>query len=162
MIVRYTIPIKDYYGTEVFFKHIYLQCLELSPDLETLKQVVSKKANELDKFIEEFPESQISSNEWKECLETLDLVKENRIPRVYPTGQVGGNIFVDHPKFGKQSINVDIINVINLNDKYPLIGKVKIDGLVNEVSYKWLNDETIEFIHGDKVFVTHYKSLVVD
>ena len=98
MIYRFDIPISNYEGDAVFFKHIYIESNH-SPDKDDLVKLLTKLN---DNYLQ-FPEY---LGEEKEALDIVQSCKD--IP--YLGGRlIGTNTFVDHPKFGRQPLSVQII-----------------------------------------------------
>ena len=105
-IIRITVPISDYYGDEVFMKQLYFECKKNSP---TKEQVVKA----LENIIEQYRQLPDYYGEEDEVLEIIKSVEEWEYVR--PHGLVGTNTFVEHPKFGRQSLSWDIIYPIIIN-----------------------------------------------
>ena len=110
MIYRFTIPIDNYYEAGVFDKHIYFEA-ETCPTYEEVKRALRFKHEEELKLSKEHPEYGPFIFEFKQCLETLELTDSNNFP--YATRRVVmTNCFVTHPRWGRQSIVVSVIEPI--------------------------------------------------
>ncbi len=49
---------------------------------------------------------------------------------------------------------------LSLPSEYPLTGKLIHKEKEIEVTYKFISEDTIEFVFNREIFITHYKSLV--
>lgn len=104
MIVRFCIPIPDYYRENVFYKQIYFKSKKC-PTLEQVKNFC-KKESELEDL------ELIPCTEFADCLDSL-----SRIDGDWP--MVGGqliqaNCFVNQPMFGKVPLTATIITPVEL------------------------------------------------
>ena len=52
------------------------------------------------------------------------------------------------------------MNKIKMHDTYPLQGKVACMGGVLNINYRYIDNNTIEYIYKDSTYTMHYKSLL--
>lgn len=107
-ITRITIPISDYYGEEVFMKQIYFECEYPSPTKEQVLKSLEYNKQENGKYPEQ------NTEEESESLEIVKLVEDKDWRFVNPSGVVGTNTFINHPKFGKQPFSWEVIKPIKI------------------------------------------------
>ena len=106
-ITRITIPIGDYYGENVFYKQYYFQCKNNSPTKKQVINVIEKLDNEYKQYLDYIGEDY-------EALGIIKLIPDEDWQFVSPYNLVCTNTFVEHPKFGRQPLNWDIINLIDV------------------------------------------------
>jgi hypothetical protein len=106
-IVRLEVPITNYYCDGVFWKKFYFECEKHSPSKEEVINVITKIHEEN----LQYPEY---CGDEKEVIDILSMIPEDEWMYV-GNRYVGRNTFVEHPKFGKQTVNWDIIDVIKVN-----------------------------------------------
>jgi hypothetical protein len=108
-IYRFTFPIDDYYGEEVFEKHVYF----VDDGCPTNGQVHSR-LRELEKDEARMAESPGMGGpicfEWRQCLEAASLAEEGLpyLPSLTPN-LVHASVYINHPRWGRQSISVQKI-----------------------------------------------------
>lgn len=112
MIVCYQMPISNYEGTDVFEKHLYVKCENISPSHNELLNILQKLADEEESYLIKHPEHGPSMNEWLQCLETINLLKQPVDVLSETGGLIGTSVTIIHPKFGKQSFSISRINLV--------------------------------------------------
>ena len=107
MIFRFSIPIDDYCGQEVFYKQVYFEG-ERCPSLkEVMDRLLVEKTKE-DELCVEHPEYGPFCDEYGQCIETLALTNDSDFP--FLCGNLlQTNCFVTHPKWGRVSITGSVI-----------------------------------------------------
>ena len=103
--VKITVPITDYYPDQIFKQDLFF---DHSPTKEEVIQHLKGISNR---------DSQFPS--YYECLadilESINLIQFGDWKTVscpsFDGAIIGTNCFIDHPKFGRQSISWDVINV---------------------------------------------------
>lgn len=110
-LYRYTIPITDYYGEEVFFQNLYFE-KNSCPTFTEVEKYLELRVDRL----------QAKQNtEWYDGVslgahkELLDIVRkaQNDWPSLHDN-LIMTNTHVQHPKFGKQPLSVKLIQPVIL------------------------------------------------
>ena len=116
MLVRFTIPIDNYYGDGVFEKHVYFECSRCPNLTEVRKALAIQNKEELELSIKN-PTYGPFCFEYSQCLDALDnLERPNDFPCVSEGHLVQTNCFVNHPKWGRQPLTATIIEPIKEGD----------------------------------------------
>lgn len=104
MLYCVEVPISDYEQKQVFFKCLYFEGDRCPTYSEVLCQL--NKTNQEERELQKTnPEYGPFCFEAAECISTLQKISPSNFPYLVG-GQIMGNTFVEHPKFGKQSISV--------------------------------------------------------
>lgn len=116
MIVKYEIPINNYYGDDVFFKCVYFECDRVSLTLEKVKEVIQKEADEENEMEKNNPELGPYCHEYDQCIESLNAITRNSdFPILSKHNLIEASCSAIHPKFGKQIISAKIITLLKAN-----------------------------------------------
>ena len=101
MLVRYGIPIPNYYGDEVFFRNVYFEC-ERCPTFQEFKDAIKANLEKDDALI---GKEENAMSDLHKILETLECPIEEW-PTVNDGWLVHTNTFVMTPEFGRQPLSV--------------------------------------------------------
>ena len=113
MIVKYEIPIDNYYGDNVFYKSIYFECDRVSPTLEKVKEAIQKEADIENEMEKTDPELGPYCHEYEQCIESLNAITENSdFPILSKGNLIRAGCFTVHPKYGRQMISAQIIPLL--------------------------------------------------
>lgn len=110
-IVRLEVPITNYYRDGIFFKQFYFECEEQSPSKQVVIDLITKIHEENLQYLE----YNCEESEEKEAIDIINLIPDEKWIYVGRDGVVYHNTFVEHPKFGTQTVNWDVIDVIKVN-----------------------------------------------
>jgi hypothetical protein len=115
MIVKYEIPIDDYYDDEdVFFKCVYFECDKVSLTLEKVKEAIQKEADIENEMEKTNPELGPYCHEYDKCIESLNAITRNSdFPILSEHNLIQASCYTIHPKHGKQVIFAQIITLLN-------------------------------------------------
>lgn len=111
MIVKYCFPISDYYGDGIFYKNLYIECDDVSPSLERIKEILTLEHEKEVAMSIDYPEYGPYCFEYKQCLESLQYMIDCSEFPVVNKSKVGNSIVIIHPKFGLCHISADVITL---------------------------------------------------
>lgn len=107
MLFVYSIPTTGYYPDECWFEDFFVESDKFLSKEEFLEILEKQKTKDEEDF-SNHPENYFGI--FPVSVEAFDLVKKCvEFPRLY-SGMIQTNVFMDHPRYGKQSFSVKRID----------------------------------------------------